>query len=87
MDTFFEYLKRKQEKEKFMKDNGVTYVKTVTLPLPEDKWHRCTTCDGTSSYYMEGDLHRSGGTVPCHCSGGLIKSYRKEIYRAKAKSK
>lgn len=28
----------------------------------------CRRCNGTGSYLMEGDLHRSTGWVPCDCS-------------------
>lgn len=40
----------------------------------EEKTKRkCTACGGSGSYYMERDLHRSGGMVPCrHCVRGYI---------------
>lgn len=46
-----------------------------TVPLPESSWYKCPTCNGTGSYEMPGDAHRSAGIVPCnHCSGGIRKT-------------
>ena len=30
------------------------------------KKYKCPACHGAGTYYMEGDLHRSGGNVPCN---------------------
>ena len=85
--SFTEYLKNTRKKELFAKENGVKYVTTRTLSLPEDKWYVCKACGGSKSYLESGDLHRSEGIVPCYnCNkDGLITSYRKEVYRAKAR--
>lgn len=45
---------------------------------------KCPICGGQGSYYMEGDLHKSGGNIPCrytnprkkeYCVKGELKSY------------
>ena len=48
----------------------------ITKKLKESEWYTCKVCDGTRSYYTEGDLHKSGGIVPCyHCdANGLMRT-------------
>lgn len=45
--------------------------------------YNCPYCGGEGSYYMERDLHRSGGVVPCgHDPDKLIiKSHHQERLR------
>lgn len=31
-----------------------------------EKKYKCPVCHGVGIYYMEGDIHRSGGNVPCN---------------------
>lgn len=46
----------------------------MRMKLHKDNWKKCNSCNGTGSYYISGDLHKSGGVVPCDCSDGVIKS-------------
>jgi hypothetical protein len=50
---------------------------------------KCDICDGKGSYYMERDLHRSGGIVPCpHCNKGYItKDQYNHLNKERKKSK
>lgn len=53
----------------------------ISVSLPENEWHVCPTCKGTKSYFMQGDLHRSSGIVPCyHCQhDGWIRTKLVEV--------
>ena len=34
-----------------------------------EKKHKCPVCQGKGYYFLEGDLHRSGGNIGCYaCS-------------------
>lgn len=78
---FRDYMKR----QKWMKDNGVEEY-TKRIELPKSEWHTCPSCDGKSSYYMEGDLHKSGGIVPCGCGDGIRRFKWETRYKVKAKT-
>jgi hypothetical protein len=44
------------------------------VSLPKSRWRKCDTCAGSGSYFMQGDLHKSSGTVPCqNCHNGIVK--------------
>ena len=48
-----------------------------TVDLPESKWHRCETCNGTGDVIEVGDAHRSAGLAPCpNCKDGIIRTRR-----------
>jgi len=69
-------LKALREQEAKEAKNEAAGAKKITryVDLPKEKWYTCTSCHGKGSYFMEGDLHRSSGVVPCNrCRGGLIK--------------
>lgn len=81
INAFVKHMERKT----WMEENGVTEY-TKRIDLPKNEWYTCPSCDGKKSYYMSGDLHKSGGIVPCNCGDGLRK-YRVETrYKVKAKS-
>jgi hypothetical protein len=42
-------------------------LEMVMKEAEEAKKPKCPICGGTGSYYMDGDLHKSGGMVPCKC--------------------
>jgi transcription elongation factor Elf1 len=56
--------------------------KYETVKLKASEWYKCPVCEGTGSYETSGDLHKSGGIVPCNrCSDGVVKSEVREIKR------
>lgn len=81
MKSWADWIRR----DAWMKENGVTEHHRK-VDLPKDQWHTCQICDGTGSYYMSGDLHKSGGIVPCSCHNGIRKDKIEKYYRVKAKS-
>lgn len=51
----------------------------VIRSLPESEWYKCRACGGAGSYFMERDLHRSAGELPCqHCHNGVVKTHTVE---------
>lgn len=74
MNNFFKKSNDYSAYNKWQKENF--YV--MTMKLHKDNWQRCYFCDGKGSYYVSGDLHKSGGVVPCSCDNGIIK--KKIVY-------
>jgi hypothetical protein len=74
-----EWLNYLAAEREFDKLHGPRQYKRVQLP--ESEWHKCTRCDGTRSYLMGGDAHRSPGIVPCGCGDGIIREKIVEVKR------
>jgi len=52
-----------------------------------DNKHKCPYCNGTGYYYMEGDLHKSGGNISCGMCAGkgtLTEKQRAELEKVKS---
>ena len=68
-----------------IKISSATYIRRK---LPKSEWKICSSCNGTGTYLMEGDLHKSSGYVPCNCSGGMLTyelvQVKKPVYRIKS---
>jgi hypothetical protein len=77
--TWKDWLRHVAAEREFDKLHGRRQYKEVALK-PED-WYTCPRCEGTGSYLMSGDAHRSEGIVPCGCHKGKVVSKTVEIKR------